>query len=85
MENTNRPKVSKVEDWIDTGKTVVEILASGVSITVGVLTIFKCRRSLKEKFNDPDGYWSRKNNSDLEKTKEVAGAINNLAKALLKS
>lgn len=83
MEDTK--KVSKLEDWLDTGKTVGEILVSGVSILVGVLTICKCSKNLKMKSNNPDQYWSEKNKTELGKTKLVADAINNLAEAIIRS
>lgn len=42
-------KVSKLEDWLDTGKVVLKGITALTSIVIGVATIVECSRTLKYK------------------------------------
>lgn len=70
-------KVSRLENWLDTGEIVMKIAGAAVGICVSVFTISRCTRALNYKKNDPTGYWNHKLGSN-----ETSRAVDRLAEAI---
>ena len=75
-ENGNL-KVTKLENWLDTGEIVMKITGAVIGVCVSVFTISRCTRTLNYKKNDPTGYWNNKLGSN-----EVSRSVNRLAEAI---
>lgn len=83
MASTNN-KVSKLEDWLDTGKVVLKGITALTSIVIGAATIVECSRALKYKSSNHDDYWKEKRNKDLGASKLIADRLGDLVSALTK-
>lgn len=83
-EGKNSKSVSKLEDILDTGKNVMEILAAGASIFVGVVTIVKCSKALSLKSSNKTEYWDNKRESDLRVGKSICNSIDRLTESITK-
>lgn len=77
-------KVSKLEDWLDTGKVVLKGVTALTSIVVGAATIAECSRTLKYKSSNHEDYWKEKKCKDLGVSKLIADRLGDLVNALTK-
>lgn len=78
----NKIKISKLEDKVDSARLIVKVVFAGVSLIGTGISLVSGIKSIKTKKNDPDKYWKEKYMEDEKMSRNIAKAINKVAKNL---